>query len=480
VVAGESNSHTIITGAHTIESVDNTPTMYPRPTPISGTPASTAIPGTVLLAGLSVDPKRRAEYYHTHGVAGGWPDVPLGSRSTGGGTGNLGFGRNSPASFPSMSPGSAATSPTLGLTPDEAAAAQLTPSEVREEREHERTRRRLALRKKAERARSSRAGGGTGSGSSLPGSPAPELISGGGVTPRMSLPSGNDFLHVHPSMQHAAQFGMQSSRLGRGGSGAMSSRFDASVSSASLAASPQSARAAFPHSLSSPGGLESIRRSLSDGTQNIDHHFASSSVSPNPRNTGGDQHRIDMPSEPDDDSTLLERVNAGFWSRVKRWDSVQRQKALRWCANINAVLGLAYFIVCLSVLSTSFSNPSLHWSTASVSLFTIYMGIHLRIVAKRMDLLLMLLYLILGGIQVGGMIILSILLFHANRVAMDFNMRTEWNTEMDLEQRQQQWNERFEEFRDQCVFHLKILGATTITVLCFIVRFTQDIRRNSH
>ena len=87
------------------------------------------------------DPLARAQYFHARPMQQPWPDVPLARAGSGGGN-NVAAGSNSV--------------PRWVHTPEddlpEQPQVQLTPNEVREEREHERSRRRLALRKKAVRS----------------------------------------------------------------------------------------------------------------------------------------------------------------------------------------------------------------------------------------------------------------------------------------------------------------------------------------
>lgn len=358
---------------------------------------------------------------------------------------------------------------------------QLTPHEVREEREHERTRRRLALRKKAERSGRGRSMGGS---ASMPATPNPNhpnadsaavlLLSG------TSMLHPNDLTHVHPSMQHQlasaaaatasastagslihgpSSFGAARVRPFAAAAAAAAASSSSSFASASASrfggeiggtgigiGLPTSAARAAASGFSSPTATGGLGRGIgvsSNSTASVDHH-----------------HRIDIasaailgdPSE-DDEANLLERAQTTFWRTIHQWSAPQRVRAFQWVAGAYAATGVAYSIMVASTLDTAFANPPLHYTACALAAFLLALAWFLRWATKpatttttpammaspgggagsgvgsvspsgrSIDLTLVLLWTIGSVVAMCALVLLAIIAFHHDRQAVEENLR---------------------------------------------------------
>lgn len=379
---------------------------------------------------------RAPQYFHSRQVSHAWADLPLARSSSG-------SYRASPFGFSlSPSPSSFSDDVAAGQT------AQLTPNEVREEREHERARRRMAMRRKLERSRSSRSLAAS-SGGSLPGS-LPNSPRTHSNTKDAPLPS-RDESRAQPASHAASAFSPFG--FARPRTFSATSRLESGFGGFSSSSAPP------PHTTSSSMSTAQLLAVLS-----------SPGVTSSRRSASDDSHRIDMPSEPDGPSALLERANASFWNAIRAWDSATRQKAFSRAGACNAIVGVAFVLICASTHSTTFANPIVHWSAQLLALFTIALGYLLHWAARNMDMFVVLLWVICTSMEIVALVLLSIVSVPIDSLSLGPRVHQEWTADsITADTKSQYYHDHYDELRKQCRYHLALIGGTSISIAALLL-----------
>jgi hypothetical protein len=132
--------------------------------------------------------------------------------------------------------------------------------------------------------------------------------------------------------------------------------------------------------------------------------------------------------------------------------------------------------------STTFANPAVHWSGTLLAILTLALSYLLRWSAKRMDLFLLLLWLIFTGLEVIAFLLLAMLSFHADRALLDFNLRQEWNDGLDVDTKVNEYHQQFDQLRQVCNYHLNIIGggAAGMTIILVSRHARHDDIEQAH
>lgn len=215
-----------------------------------------------------------------------------------------------------------------------------------------------------------------------------------------------------------------------------------------------------------------MSRSRSDGSS-LSQHFGQSARSAQRANAAASsaEHRIDIAQEilgdPEADDNLLERASTSFWKTVQDWSDEQKRKAVLGIALGYAVIGVAYVLIVTSTLSTSFSNPPLHYTSLTLSLLPMLLGVFLRVISAKMDMAGTPVKVWMGimGVYCGGLVLLTIIAFHHDVIAVDENLRRYWSSALSDIDRSEKFHDSFEQLRALSSYHLHVLGGASCAVL---------------
>lgn len=264
------------------------------------------------------------------------------------------------------SPAVAAVPSRGGHAPESPSPA--TPSELRAERELERTRRRNALRQKHNKRSSkqnSPAQSPVAAMNSL--SPLHAALAAGTLLPTTAF-HPNDTLNLHPSLQHAIHSHARAHAATSGRIG-----HDAVRSTVSLTAtlSPQSVAA--PLSVGAGvGSMHGIRRSTMNGGDDSDEVARGSMLEVPP-------HMVEAEMDP------LEWAQHSLFTTVASMDAPQRGSSLQWISVVHGVLTLAFLIASAATFEQFYASLAVHWTAFAIGVVSFGLTYLLRKAAPELD-----------------------------------------------------------------------------------------------
>lgn len=257
----------------------------------------------------------------------------------------------------------------------------LTPQEMKQERSHERSRRRVALKRKSDKKFMQQQMQGTGASPmvaspissvsspinySLPSSPMPELMQDHPSSPTAAAPQSASAIAAAASSPAAPSLAVASWMRTRPTAAAASAVASPAANGSSLAFSHHTAaelqqeynQSISPIMLSNAANSRPPRQIKVQATSGAATGAATATpssrrnASPSGTSTSSllePQHRLlDIPDQPEDERTWCERRNDHCWNAIRKWDNNMQKKMVARMATINAIMGLGFLITVAS------------------------------------------------------------------------------------------------------------------------------------